>query len=1003
MRIKTGVFFGVLAAIASSCGCGKRDCTVTGCGADEVCDLASGACTVFDAGAALCDCPATRPVCEDGICKRCTAREGCSGRTPVCDLAFPGGRCVQCLDSSQCDADGGRPRCDLATQVCVQCVADTQCPQNAPRCDRTLGLCSPAGTVVPPSDGGEDGGADGGSTDAGSPDAGPTGETCRAPLLLAFSDAGVATATADTSRATDDHSGSCNGLTGGPELVYRVHLAATGDLQAVAAPRPASAADPVLWIRSAPCGAGTELGCADATRAMGTEQVTLRRAPPGDYDVYLETYGTTVGLVDLTITVSAATALPANDTCAGPLQVMPFNNGTLDAGILAVTFTADTRFASDDHAGSCNATPGSSELVYQVPLMARQDLHVTATPMGLGADTVIYLRQGACDAGVERACSDRPNAAVEAIDLLDLPAGTYFLFVERYGAQGGGLTDVSITLTPPSSPPANDTCAAPQTIAAQGAVLTGRTTNAGSDRAGTCGGPAGDAVYVLTLTTPQDVSLTVTPEPGSPRFWPAVTLEGPATSCASATELGCAAAVGPATPATLTTTRLAPGTYYIWVDGADLSEGSFQLRAAVTAPTPAPANDVCTGAVPLVFDAGVAQAQGTLFAAGDDHAGPCEERRGGDVVYAFTTSGAGSLTVDVTQAAFAPVLYTLTASACLADGGLDLDAGFTGCASTAQNGERGRLVVSNLPAGAHLLVVDSHGAQGAATFQLAARLLPAATAAANDGCAGALTLALATEVEGDTTGAAHDALACVPGSAPDLVYAVQTPAAPAGDAGYDLRLMVLSRNALALSPLAQVQSGCAGGAPLACESGANPLSEAVLLARGLAPSTRYYAWVGSAVAQTPAGAFTIRADLAGPPANDGCAAALSLPANTSVAGTTLGAADDLKKGMAIDWYGGSPACSAQFPGGDVVYRYVAGRDGPVRVTVQPQRGFDPGLAVISACAPSSCVATTDRAGPSDAETLVFDAVTGQAYFVVVDSFTAFGGAGRGGFLLSVQE
>src|SRR5207302_2025394 len=76
---------------------------------------------------------------------------------------------------------------------------------------------------------------------------------------------------------------------------------------------------------------------------------------------------------------------------------------------------------------------------------------------------------------------------------------------------------------------------------------------------------------------------------------------------------------------------------------------------------------------------------------------------------------------------------------------------------------------------------------------------------------------------------------------------------------------------------------------------------------------------------------------------------------TPVTGSTLGASDDL--GAAF--YTGGRCGQDAFPGADVVYKYTSTAATPVTVTVTPERGFDVGLAVLSACSEDSCLRTED--------------------------------------------
>ncbi len=126
-------------------------------------------------------CTGAAPFCDEarGVCVECTATEGCSGATPHCNVtAATGAYCVECLEDAQCPGStcspstrtcrsrhdagtpdagsacptactGQTPRCDAASQTCVQCLEGSQCGGGSRVCNLTTHRCELA-----PSDGG---------------------------------------------------------------------------------------------------------------------------------------------------------------------------------------------------------------------------------------------------------------------------------------------------------------------------------------------------------------------------------------------------------------------------------------------------------------------------------------------------------------------------------------------------------------------------------------------------------------------------------------------------------------------------------------------------------------------------------------------------------------------------------------------------------------------------------------------------------------------------------
>jgi len=148
----------------------------------------------------------------------------------------------------------------------------------------------------------------------------PPNDTCAAPRLITFP-AGMNTVSipVDTSEASDDYTGSCNSQPDSPEVVFQLHLTTQSLVDVSTAPSPGSYADPVLYLRTAPCDfpayemtdpdsgmmigdAGTELGCDDQVPPTPEDITTF--LDPGDYFIYVEGYGLTgAGPTTLTVTV----------------------------------------------------------------------------------------------------------------------------------------------------------------------------------------------------------------------------------------------------------------------------------------------------------------------------------------------------------------------------------------------------------------------------------------------------------------------------------------------------------------------------------------------------------------------------------------------------------------------------------------------------------------------------------------------------------------------------
>ncbi|MBE2251112.1 MAG: hypothetical protein IAE78_16350 [Myxococcus sp.] len=165
------------AAFALLAACGTRSpCTPTSCAPGSTCEAARGVCVdaptdagrasdggagadagigPVDAGDASADagpasgcgaCAPAIPICDEASrrCVRCTARAGCFGDTPMCDLSFQGGlgKCETCVaDGGGCS--GATPVCDTLRSRCVGCLGHADCESGM--CNLATEVCFPPG------------------------------------------------------------------------------------------------------------------------------------------------------------------------------------------------------------------------------------------------------------------------------------------------------------------------------------------------------------------------------------------------------------------------------------------------------------------------------------------------------------------------------------------------------------------------------------------------------------------------------------------------------------------------------------------------------------------------------------------------------------------------------------------------------------------------------------------------------------------------------------------
>lgn len=496
----------LVGALLGACGTSRTRCATVVCDGIRVCDEATGACVLPDGGLPV--------ISMDG--------GDDAGET---DAGVDAGLA--------CVPDCVAPQvCDRATGRCVQCFTNADCACPSTQCN-AQGLCE-----APPADAGLPAG----------------GEACAsAPIVNTCGQS--LTFSADLAAANDDVVSSCGAASGGgKDLLWTFVLDATADVRVTARAAVASLAQPVISLRRS-CRADEELACTDALG--GTATFRLKSLAPGAYTVVVDSYdAATSGRVDVTVDILAPT-LPPNETCATAAALTPGTDVTVDLS------TAD-----DDLQVSCNSAANSPEAVFAVTLSTTQDLVVTATGTGT-LNPALALRRSPCATGAQLSCFNVGTTDSETLIARSLAAGTYYVIVERVGPAVGTVT-VRATLSPPSPPPANDTCAAPRAITfPQGSTTTSfsiDTSLATDSTSASCNTEPNspEAVYSLTLSSSRRVSVTATASAGT-NTDAVLYLRSAACDEASGVEVACNDAAPPG-PDSLSEV-LAAGTYYLFVEG----------------------------------------------------------------------------------------------------------------------------------------------------------------------------------------------------------------------------------------------------------------------------------------------------------------------------------------------------------------------------------------------------------------------------------------------------
>ena len=246
-----------------------------------------------------------------------------------------------------------------------------------------------------------------------------------------------------------------------------------------------------------------------------------------------------------------------NDICEGA-QDLVFNGATAIVNATTEDMLGENKAVDNLSPAGCGGE-GGGDVVYAATIEDRSTIQASvAAPFA----TRLYVLDSPCQDETVLACGTNQATTPE------LDPGTYYVVVDSDDATQTG--DFALTVQQEASPlPTNDTCDTAQAIAAgQDPVQVTGTTKWGLDQySGTCGGNGvSDVVYSFEATDiNDDLTVTVTAP-----FSAVLVLR--AQNCGGGFQLSCS------TNGTLAIPGLAPGVYYLYVDGVTVEdEGDFTL------------------------------------------------------------------------------------------------------------------------------------------------------------------------------------------------------------------------------------------------------------------------------------------------------------------------------------------------------------------------------------------------------------------------------------------
>jgi len=524
----------------------------------------------------------------------------------------------------------------------------------------------------------------GGSVGEGSPAAGaaspsrgrePNG-TCEAPLPLAGG-----TVTGSTAHGEAENTGSCD-QNDSRELVYELDV---GQRERVTIEVEARF-DSVLYVRKDDCtDPNAEIDCSDDAPDR-THSKIERVLEPGKYYVFVDGYAHDVGSFKMTV---ATTEVPAlTDVCRrAPLLA------------LGAPSTGTTAAMANDAQASCGGGAEGADAPWRVELPSRSRVRVVEHSDDI--TPVVHLRLACADEQSEVACGEAAASAGDAVVTGIFDPGTYTAFADAHDRDAAGRYSLQLELAPPAGSGTPGDACGDAILLGTGPTVSGDTFDARDDVAGSCGGAsAPDVIYRVDVAR-RSRFLAGLQAQEAPHVLVAWRRCGDRT-----TEIACGHDIDEV---------LAPGTYFIGVDGAsEDSLGRFTLAWSMKDLTAQAGSCL---AAPTLVDGGTIA--GTTVGAGDKFAVSCAGEdgtaSGPDRVYKVAVPRRTHVHIELESSSFEAAI-ALRKSCGDASGGAS--AAELVCEASDTDGGQPTILDRVLEAGTYWVVVDGKTPNDQGSFTL---------------------------------------------------------------------------------------------------------------------------------------------------------------------------------------------------------------------------------------------------------------------------------------------
>jgi hypothetical protein len=399
--------------------------------------------------------------------------------------------------------------------------------------------------------------------------------------------------------------------------------------------------------------------------------------------------------------------------------------------------------------------------------------------------------------------------------------------------------------------------------------------------------------------------------------------------------------------------------YFVRVFGWSTTIQFVNFDICVGTPPPPPANDECSGALPIFASTNNTcdnAVSGTTASANPSTTG-CTG--GKDVWYSFVAPVTGNYIITVTEtfdSGFSSTYVSAYSGAC---GALTQIGSSTSCSNTSP------LTIPTVSGTTYYFNVRSSSTTTYVEFDLCVYLAPPPPV--NDDCAGAISLAVGSDlscpspVSGTTVSATQSLPGCVGTANDDVWYSFVA-------IGTSHTIMITNTGG-ASDIVTQVFDSC-GGASLVCQD--TPNSPIVLT--GLTPANTYYfrIYTYSSTASITTNFDVCVGTPPAPPANQTCATATPIACGASISGTSVSST-------------GTQEGSGCTMGNNGVWYTFTGYGGDMTVTVDAS--FDHELAITSGtCGALVNVGCRDSSTSQETYTIA-NSTNGETYYVYIAHFS----------------